>query len=285
MIWIVVLTFIGVIALIQTLNNYYKNKAKDESSSTNSTTAYNTNNYSVVTGEKINEEVSQESSNSIKNFFYYCNNEQIEYAYNLLSADCKDELYPKLEDFKTKYYDRIFTEKRSYDEMLWITESRSNTYRLQIYGDLLANGKKDDMPIEDYYTLVYENGAYRLNISGYIGKEILNISKTQNNITVTVVSRKIYKDYEKYEIKVENNTAKKLQFNTKQNTDSIYIQDENNLKYISYINEIGDSEFELIAGQAKTFNIRFNRGYKPTIKIQKIVFGDINGNETIQIDI
>ena len=55
MVWIVVLTIVAIIGLIQTLNNYYKNNPKDESSSTISTTAYNTTNYAVVTQEEISE--------------------------------------------------------------------------------------------------------------------------------------------------------------------------------------------------------------------------------------
>lgn len=289
MIWIVVLTIGAVIALIQTLNNYYKNNTKDESSSTNiSTTTNATNNYSVVTQEKINETVSDESIDLIKDFFYYCNNGKIENAYNLLSEECKQELYPTVDDFKAKYYNKIFTEQKSYDSMLWITTSRSHTYRVEIMADLLATGQKDNMPIEDYYTIIYENGDYKLSINNYIGKEDLNISKTLNEITVTIVSKQIYVDYEKYEISVKNSTNTNLIFNTKENTNSIYIEDENNVKYIAFLNEISAYELNVLNGLTKTFNIRFNRGYKPKINIKKIVFEDIkiqNNEETKIIEI
>ena len=45
MLWIVVLTIIGVFALIQVLNSYYKNNTKEKSSSASSTTTYNAPNY------------------------------------------------------------------------------------------------------------------------------------------------------------------------------------------------------------------------------------------------
>ena len=32
-----------------------------------------------------------------------------------------------------------------------------------IMSDILSTGKKDDMPIEDYYTIIYENGKYKFN--------------------------------------------------------------------------------------------------------------------------
>lgn len=288
MIWIVVLTIIAVIGIIQSLNNYYKNNPKDKSSSTNSTTTYNTNNYSVITQEKIDETTSEESSDLIEDFFKFCNNGQIQNAYKLLSTECKEELYPTIDDFKTKYYNKIFIERKSYDSMLWITTRTRHTYRVQIMADLLATGQKDNMPIEDYYTIIYENGDYKLNISSFIGKEDINSYKTQNKITVNIVSKKMYIDYEIYEIEVKNNTGTKLIFNTKENTNSIYIQDENELKYIAFLNEVADSELEILNGITKTLKIKFNRGYKPTINIEKIVFEDISSNgkiENIEIEL
>ena len=287
--WIVILTIIAVIALIQALNNYYKNDTKDESSSTNiGTTTYNANNYSVVTQEEIDSDVSDNSDYLLKSFFDYCNNGEIENAYNLLSTDCKEELYSTLDDFKQRYYNVVFTEKRSYDSALWITTSERNTYRVEIMADLLATGQKEYMPIEDYYTIVYENGEYKLSINNYIAKENIDVSKTQNDVTINVVSKKMYKDYETYEIEVENNTGNNLIFNTKENTDSIYLQDENKLKYIAFLNEIPDSALEISDGINKTIKMKFNRTYKPNIDINKIVFGDISSNgqkQSIEIEL
>ncbi len=289
MFWIVILTIIAVITLIQALNNYYKNNTKDESSSTNiSTTTYNTNNYSIVTQEEIDSDVSDRSDDLIKDFFDYCNSGEIENAYNLLSTDCKEELYSTLDDFKQRYYNVVFTEKRSYDSTLWITTSQRNTYRVEIMADLLATGQKEYMPIEEYYTITYEDGEYKLSISNYIAKENINVSKTQNDVTINIISKKIYKDYETYDIEVENKTGTNLIFNTKENTDSIYIQDENELKYIAFLNEIPNSELEISNGITKTLEIKFNRGYKPTINIEKIMFGDINSNgqkQSIEIEL
>ncbi len=281
--WIVLLIIVGSILLTQVLNNYYKNKRKSEGSSTNiSTTPYNTNNYSIVTQEKINESISEQSSNLIKEFLDYCNNGKVEEAYNLLSTDCKEELYSTIDEFKTKYYNRIFTEKKSYDSTLWINTNASNTYRIQIMSDLLATGESEYMPIEDYYTIINENEEYKLNISRYIGKQVLGISKTQNDITINVISRKLYMDYEKYEISVQNNTGSKLIFNTKQNSNSIYLQDENELKYIAFLNEITDSELMILNGSNKDITIKFNRGYKPNTNIRNIVFEDISINGEIK---
>jgi len=284
MIWIVILTIVAIIALIQTLDNYYKNNPKEESSSTNSTTAYNANNnYSVITREEVDETISEESIDLIERFLDNCNKGQIEYAYNLISAQCKEELYPTLEDFETTYHKKIFTKQKNYDSMLWIATSNRHTYRIEIVDDLLATGgNKNDLPTQDYYTIVYENGNYKLNINSFVGKEYININESKNNINIDVLSRTIYMDYEIYEIAVQNNTGSELIFNTKQNTNSMYIQDENGLKYISFLNEIPDNELEILNGITKNLKIKFNRGYKPKINIDRIVFEDINNNGQIE---
>ena len=288
-IWVVVLTIIAVFSLIQVFNNYYKNKAKDKSgSANNSTTTYSKNSYSVVTGQEINNNTAEKSSELIKSFIDYCNDGKVEEAYNMLSIDCKEELYPTINDFTEKYYKRIFIYYKSYDSTLWISTKKANTYRVEIMTDLLATGKKEATPIEEYYTIVSENEEYKININRYIGKEELNVSRSQNNINITILSRKTFMDYEKYEVKVENSTGEKLLFNTKQNVDSIYLNDENGLNYIAFLNEIANSELLVLNGDNKTLDIRFNRGYKPTIKIQRIVFNDIKINskdETESIEI
>lgn len=287
--WITILIVIGAVGLIHTLNNYYKNNTKEESSSTNvSTTTYNTPNYSVITQEKINVTNSENSETIIKSFFEYCNNGKIEEAYSILSQDCKEELYPNMNDFKQKYYNNIFTESKMYNSTLWISNANKNTYRLEITGDILATGKKENMPIEEYYTIIYENGEYRLNINSYIGKEELNVSRTQNDISITILSKKSYIDYEIYEIKVENGTQGNIIFNTKEDINSIYIEDENELKYISFLNEISEYDLQILRGDTKTYDIKFNRSYRPNIKIKKAVFDNIKivqNNEIIKSEI
>lgn len=284
-----ILIIIAVISLVQILDKYYKNKAKDESSSANSsTTTYNTNNYSIITKENINETTSEKSADLIKDFFDYCNNGDIEEAYNMLSEECKNELYTTVNVFKEKYYNLIFTEKRSYDSILWINTNTRNTYRVEIMSDLLATGKKDSMPIEEYYTIINEDGKYKLNINRFIGKEEINVTKNQSDINITIISKKMYIDYETYEVRVENKSGSKLIFNTKEDAKSIYLQDENELKSIAFLNEIADNELEIPVGGIRTLKIKFNRGYKPKIDILKIVFQDININgqkETLEVEI
>lgn len=291
MLWIVVLTIIAIFALIQGLNSYYKNNTKEKSSSAgNSTTTYNAPNYSVVSQKEISTTVSENSQAIIKTFFDYCNNNNIQEAYNLLSKDCKEELYPNINEFKRKYFDIVFTNKKTYNNKLWISNNNKNTYRIEIYGDLLSTGEKEEMPIEDFYTVIYEDGQYSLNIKGYIGKENINISKAQEGITVTILSKQVYMEYEKYKVEVKNNSKEDVMLNTKENASSMYIEDKNNVKHIAFLNELSSQDLSILSGFTNEINIRFNRTYKPNISIEKIVFDNIKiGQESktrrIEVDI
>lgn len=280
-IWTAILIIVILITLIQTLDKHYEEKPKENN---NISTTYNkTDTYSVITKKEINKKTAKESVDLIDRFIGYCNNKQFEQAYNLLSTNCKEEFYPTIEEFKIKYYNKIFTEKKSYNSMLWIASSIGNTYRVEIMRDLLATGEKDEMPIEDYYTIIIENEQYKLNISRYISKENINVTKEQEDIIVTVVSKIQHMDYEKYKINIQNNTGANLVFNKKEKTNSIYIQDENDVKYTAFLNEITDSQLNVPSGASKTLEIKFNRGYKPTIEIEKILFEDIYSNEKTKI--
>ena len=290
MIWIVILTIVGIIALIQTLDNYYEKNTKEESSSTNfSTTTYNKPNYAVVSQKETDETINEDSTEVINKFFDCCNSRKIEEAYNLLSEDCKKELYPTIDRFKQKYYNKIFSEKKIYNSVLWISNGSKNTYRLEIMGDILATGKTETMPIEEYYTTIYSDGEYKLNINSFVGKEEINISNEDEDITIGILNKKVYIDYEIYQIRVKNKTLNNIIFNSKETTDSIFVQDKNGVKHIAFLNEIADSQLELSPGYVATYNIRFNRQYKPTIKAKKIVFDNIKvtqeENKKIEIDL
>ncbi|MBQ8044587.1 MAG: hypothetical protein IJ272_10685 [Clostridia bacterium] len=98
MVWIIILSIAAFIAIIQILDKfaYEKNKANENISNSNKTTI--NYNYSVITRKEVSSDISE----IIDEFIKYCNNGQVENAYAMLSDDCKNILYPSLEDFTRK---------------------------------------------------------------------------------------------------------------------------------------------------------------------------------------
>lgn len=276
-IWITIVVIILIFGVMKTLNNLSKNNAKDKSSSTNnSTTTYNKNNYSIISGTNMPNEVTSQSTNIIDNFIKYCNEKDISSAYNLLSNDCKETLYLTEEEFKNNYVNKIFSSYKMYDKRAWINTNSSYTYSIKITEDLLSTGgNKEDMSIQDYYTLVKENGEYKLNINNYIGKEEINKTKAENGIEVYVIEKKTYIDYEIYTIKVKNNTQNEVILDSKEDTKTVYLTDTNNYNYVAFLNELSLDDITIKSGMTQTIKIKFNKSYNPKNVEKSIVFTNI----------
>ena len=83
--WLTVFIAIVVINLPRVLNEYAKDKKKVSSSISNNTTTYANESYSVISEEHVEEKTNEENTEIINNFVEYCNNGNVEEAYQLLS--------------------------------------------------------------------------------------------------------------------------------------------------------------------------------------------------------
>lgn len=202
-----ILVIIALSVLPRVLNEFAKSK-KEVSSSINNTTTYNNEDYSIITGETVEEETSKENSNIINSFIDFCNNGDIENAYQILSKDCKDKLYPTINDFKDKYFNKIFNNKKSYNIQAWVTEESYYTYKIDFKEDMLSTGNASSASIEDYYTIVYQDGEYKLNINSYIGNVIVNKVSEKEELKIAVLSKDVFMEYEIYNIYITSKIRK-----------------------------------------------------------------------------
>ena len=198
------------IGLLQLLN-YLAGQENKSKSGESKKDIYNTSNgtiisdKSAVSGGSISTSEIKKVNSEIEEFVKYCNENNTEEAYNMISQSCKEELYPNIDDFIEYYYNSLFKdERRTYTIENWVND----TYMVRFTGDLLATGKSaSDFTYQDYITIVEEHGEVKLNINKYIGREEINKEYTSNNIQAVVLYREKYMDYEVYEIKVTNNTG------------------------------------------------------------------------------
>lgn len=271
-IWISIILVAIVIVVIQVLNQfaYEKNAEKNVNEVSTNKTVLN-NNYSVVTGQEVKPEV----KDVIEEFINLCSNKQISMAYELLSTKCKEELYPTLEDFSEKYYNKIFSAKKTYICQAWLTEKSKYTYKIDFVDDMLATGSPSKTSIVDYYTVVKEENEDKLNINKFIDSENLNSAITKDNITIKVLSKKIYMDYEVYSIEVENKTQKTILLDNLKHTDKIYILDSNGKKYFWNNYEFSENTLTVRSGLKQKIEIIFNKQYSPNNKTENIVFENI----------
>lgn len=272
---VAIVTFIMIIVVLQLLNE----QAKNDRESVNiiaTNIIKDTTSETIISGGDVSEEKNTENKDIIDSFIEYCNAQKIEEAYNLISQDCREELYLTIEDFTKLYWSPIFKTSKSYSMQSWISYNNQYTYKVRLLEDMLATGKYNNSSvIEDYFTIVDENGVQKISINGYIGKEEINISKEENLNKFTIISKQVYMDYEVYTIEVQNNSNNAILLDTKETFRNTYLLGENETEYSSYIDEVLEEDLIIKVGETKTIDIKFNKMYNPSIKIQSIVFSDI----------
>lgn len=294
-IWRVILIIASIFIVIQLLNymirerneNLVNNINNINSSISNSSNLTNSNNTflksdtSAVTGEPIDSTNLKEASELIDSFISACNDGDIEEAYGYISIDCKKEMYPDINDFKTLYYDNIFggTKKTVLIEN-WIL----NTYKINVSEDIMETGNINETKTQDYITIVTENDEKKLNINNFVENEKINKIEEINGIKFTILNKKIYMDHEEYDIQIENYTEGKILLDSLQDTKSIYIKDNNDTEYYSYSHELLRSLLEINAGFSSKITFKFSKEYSQERITTAIIFSDITFNYNNNVD-
>lgn len=273
-----VICFIAfIIIIIQLLNHLSeKNQENKQNAMKNASSNSITNDYkpnqSVIFNQEVEENTYKIQSNVIDEFIEYCNNGDIQNAYDLLADECKEEMFPTLEYFKANYHSKIFNTTKLYSIQNW----NNSTYKIKITENILSTGKVNNgTAIEDYFTLVRSQNGYKLNINRYIGRKEINKEKEYQNIKIKILSKNTYMDYESYNIYVENKTENDILLDSKESTKSIYLKDSKDVEYPSYSHEIVNSSLFVRSGSNANLTIKFTNAYVSNREIKNVVFSDI----------
>lgn len=284
----IVVIFIG---LIQLINYFYKKQNEKElrnadTQSITNTTMINNNLNSVrvdhanssLTGKPISEGQRTEVG-IIDNFISFCNNGNLQEAYDLLTQECKEEMYPSIENFQESYYNQIFGNgRKNVSVENWI----DNIYKVNMNEDFLSTGNySKENTIQDHITVVEKDGQYQLNINGYIGREEIKKSKEQDNITIEVQEEDSYMDYQKYKIKITNNSDNTIVLDDGVNIEAMYIEDDNGIQYAAYTHELSKAQLTINPRETRELEIKYYCRYGSEKQIDKLVFSRmILDNET-----
>lgn len=269
---IIILVIVAVIILLQLLN--YLTKKNIENKEVSNTTVENKygKNYEAVTGERKEDATYSTQTNVIKNFLDACVNGDTETAYNLISDDCKNALYPSINNFIDGYYNINFKDKKiSYNYQAW----SGNTYKIEFRENILSTGMYSDSAYkEEYYTL----DGNKLNISGYVKKEEINAEEQKQNITITVDNLEYYRDYLVCNISVFNQTDNDILLDSLENAENITLMDRNEVEFTYYNDELDESEVKVYKGQLMQISLKFNVVYRENLEMRQINFKNIIKN-------
>lgn len=288
-IWATIGIIILIIGVIQLVNYFYKTNNEEEVKNAsdqieNTINSYNynqvkiENDHSGLTGEKISK--SQETEiGIIDNFINACNEKNIQGAYDLLTNECKEEMYPTLEDFEQAYYNPVFEgTKKNITVENWI----HNIYKIEINDDFLSTGTySKENTLQDYITVEEIDDQYKLNINRYIGREKIAKSNESNNIVMEVEQADTYMEYQIYKIKITNNSENTILLDDGVDIEAMYVEDENGNQYPAYTHEINQGQLMVSPRETKEIEIKYYNRYASEKKIEKLVFSRmVLNNET-----
>lgn len=280
--WTTILVIFFIIFFIQTINSIYRQKQKPIQDTKDLDTVNIINNKisgtlesttSLIKGNNVSKEYLEKETLVIDNFIKHCNNGEIQEAYNLLTDECKEELYTSLESFTNKYYNKVFKTYKTYSIQNW----EGYIYKLKLAEDALTTGKAstNSSYFQEYITVVNNNSKYRLNINNYIGRTKLNKTTNVNKITVNAIKKEEYIDYSKYTVKIQNNTNNTILLDNMKKTNTIYLLDRNNIKEYANTGEIIDSTLKLIPGESRTYEFKFSNSYSNTREMTHLVLENV----------
>ena len=287
-IWKVIIVIAFAFAMLQVANTIARNNSErqirqaiaqtevQQRESNNESNEVVSSNTSKTTG--INKKIS-----TIEQFVNFCNQQDLENAYNMLTNNCKEEMFSDIDTFKNIYYESTFENK---SKVVSIEKWTNNTYMVKYTEDALATGKiattKEEQKL-DYITVIEdEDNNYKLNINSYIGYEEIDKTKEDNNVTIEVLGKHTYMNYETYVVKIINKSSQDIILDDLENSESIYIEDNKGVKYSSYSGELTQSMMKVLKGHTKQLSIRFFSSYVSTKSIKQLVFSNcrINNEKT-----
>lgn len=88
--------------------NQIEIKSNNKSDIKNETNGAIVSDKSAISGGSVSTTEIKKVSSKIEEFVGYCNEHDVEKAYDMLSDSCKEELYPSQEYFEENYYNQIF---------------------------------------------------------------------------------------------------------------------------------------------------------------------------------
>ena len=142
---------IGLILLLLILGNLSdieKQKQKERENEIHNNASLSTSNVykpneTVIAGGDISKEMQQQNASIVEKFVQYCNQKDVANAYELLTDECKEELYPNIESFKKNYIDIKFKEPKQFSMQSWYADGGAYTYKIVLTDDMLASGNAD----------------------------------------------------------------------------------------------------------------------------------------------
>lgn len=169
---------------------------------------------SVLANDTVPKRLQTPIEQLIGEFVEKCNNKDYEAAYNLLSEECRNNVYGNIELFKL-YVDSVFPNKKIFNIQNFSNKDDVYVYTITILNDILASGMNNEDDEETYsekYVIKEENGELKLSIRQYIGREELTYIYEDEYMKIKIESVDVKYDNIVYNLRITNKSEYYLVF-------------------------------------------------------------------------
>lgn len=235
------------------LNNYYHSQTNTIVNNSETNNMVN----EIETPENLT--TSSSSEDIINYFIRLCNENKIEEAYDIISNDCKEVLFPTIKDFRNNYYNKVFTKQKTakIEESMYEGE----IYKITYASDLLANGGyNEEETLEDYVYVTREEDKPKISLNKFIYIQDINKTGSIDGISIKILKKRVYIDYEEYQIQISNNSDNAIYINPDET--KVYLLDENDIQYTSNIDELQTNATLIEKNTSKIFDLTFYKGWR-----------------------
>ena len=256
------------VAIIIAINYILKNMPEEEIPKT----TYEPN-VAVMDESEVPKKWHSEIENRIKTFVDYCNNKEYQKAYDMISDDCKDAIYPVIGDFK-EYVDKRFQVKRIYSIQNFSNISKQYIYDVNFMSDFMATGSTGTNYgyVQEKFVFTEDDNSLKFAIGGFVRTNILDAFVEDENLKIVTKKKNVYYDHETYTVDITNKTDYPIVLGNGTVEDEIAISVNEQLREETNINAVN---VVLQPNESRTFTFVFEKycddGYAP----QAMYFTDV----------
>ena len=126
-----IVVIVLIVILVQILNSMVKEQEKEKLQNKDIMSKEELPIESIITGEQLPIKTTKSNVSIIEDFITKCNNKDITGAYNLLTKECKNTVFPTQTEFINNYYNIIFQKNRSYGIENYMNSSGVYIYKIK----------------------------------------------------------------------------------------------------------------------------------------------------------
>lgn len=212
----------------------------------------------MVGSEKVKDTKQKEVLKYIDDYYNYCNDKKYEQAYAMLDEQCKEVLFPTIEDFKRRV-DSSFDKLKLYRYQNLTNLENKYIYKMSLYDDIMAYGLSEFPTESIYYVTINDKGNnnYTISLNGLIEKTDLNYKVNHNNIQIIVESKEKYYNSTKINYTIMNNSNDIIIVDCDE-IQLIEIEKNREKEYSSSTGVLGDNIITIYPGNKISASSRFN---------------------------